>query len=64
MLIKFIEKKLTKAKYELLDDGSYFGEIPGFKGVWANDKNLEKCRDELREVFEEWLILKYKQTII
>ena len=42
----------------MLDDGSYFGEIPGFKGVWTNNKNLEKCRKELREVLEEWLILK------
>jgi len=58
MLIKFIEKNLFKAKYKTLDDGSYFGEIPGFKGVWANNKNLEKCREELKEVLEEWLILK------
>ena len=60
MLIKFIEKNLAKAKYKILDDGSYFGEIPCFKGVWANDKNLEKCRAELEEVLEEWLILKIR----
>ncbi len=60
MLIKFIEKNLAKAKYKMLDDGSYFGEIPCFKGVWANDKNLEKCRTELEEVLEEWLILKHQ----
>ncbi|MCG2698383.1 type II toxin-antitoxin system HicB family antitoxin [Candidatus Parcubacteria bacterium] len=60
MLIQFIEKNLFKAKYKILDDGSYFGEIPGFKGVWANNKNLEKCREELKEVLEEWLILKIR----
>ncbi|MBA3047309.1 type II toxin-antitoxin system HicB family antitoxin [Patescibacteria group bacterium] len=60
MLIQFIEKNLFKAKYKTLDDGSYFGEIPGFKGVWANNKNLEKCREELKEVLEEWLILKIR----
>lgn len=60
MLTNFIEKKLAKAKYKIIDDGSYFGEIPEFKGVWANNKNLEKCREELREVMEEWLVLKLR----
>ena len=62
MITQFIEKRLTKAKYKMLDDESYFGEIPYFKGVWANNKNLEKCRDELREVLEEWLILKIRDN--
>lgn len=30
------------------------------KGVWANAKNLEDCREELREVLEEWLLLKVR----
>lgn len=62
MLTDFIEKTLAKAKYKILDDGSYLGEIPGFKGVWSNSKNLEKCREELREVLEEWLILKLRDN--
>jgi len=28
--------------------------------VWANEKTLELCRDVLREVLEEWLILKLR----
>ena len=62
MLINFIEKALVKAKYKILEDGSYFGEIPNFKGVWANSKELEKCRKELEEVLEEWLVLKRFKT--
>jgi predicted RNase H-like HicB family nuclease len=58
MLSKFIEKKLKKAEYKLLKDKTYFGEIPGIKGVWANAKNLEDCRYELRDVLEEWVLLK------
>ena len=27
-------------------------------GVWANGKNLEDCRKELKEVLEDWLLLK------
>lgn len=60
MLSEYIEKKLKRARYKLLKDGSYFGEIPGLKGVWANAKNLEDCRKELQEVLEDWLLLKIR----
>lgn len=60
MLSEFIEKKLKKAKYKLLKDGSYFGEISDLKGVWASAKKLESCREELREVLEDWLFLKVR----
>ena len=60
MLSEFISKKLKEAKYRLLRDGTYFGVISGIKGVWANAKNLEDCRNELREVLEDWLILKVR----
>lgn len=60
MLREYIEKKLREAKYKLLKDGSYFGEISDLKGVWANAKNLEDCRKELQEVLEDWLLLKIR----
>ncbi|PIZ01159.1 HicB family protein [bacterium (Candidatus Gribaldobacteria) CG_4_10_14_0_8_um_filter_33_9] len=53
-------KKLKTARYKFLKDGSYFGEIPGLKGVWTNAKNLEDCRKELQEVLEDWLLLKIR----
>lgn len=60
MLNEFIQKKLREAKYKILKDGSYFGEIPGLPGVWAASRNLEDCRMELREVLEDWLFLKVR----
>jgi len=60
MLIEYISQKLARAQYKILEDGSYFGEIPGLQGVWASEKTLEKCRETLQEVLEEWLILKLK----
>jgi len=60
MLSEYIAKKLKIARYKLLKDGTYFGEIPGLKGVWANAKNLEDCRKELQEVLEDWLLLKIR----
>lgn len=60
MISEFIVQKLNKARYKIIDNNNYFGEIPGLKGVWASAKTLEKCREELREVLEEWLILKLR----
>ena len=60
MLNQFIERKLATVQYKLLKNKSYFGEIPGLKGVWANAKNLEECRRELRGVLEDWILLKIR----
>jgi predicted RNase H-like HicB family nuclease len=62
MLTDYILQKLSQARYKILDDGTYFGEIPGLQGVWASEKTLEKCRETLREVLEEWLILKLRDS--
>ena len=58
MLTEYVQNRMEKAKYKILGDGTFFGEIPGVDGVWANAKNLENCRRELREVLEDWLVLK------
>lgn len=60
MLNEFIVRMLKKARYKILKDGSYFGEISGLRGVWASALNLEDCRMELREVLEDWLLLKVR----
>ena len=61
MLTDFFIKKLGIAKYKILSDGTYFGEIPGLRGVWANAKTLENCRLELQEVLEEWVVFSLKK---
>lgn len=60
MLTQYMEKALEKAEYKKLDDGTWFAEIPGFTGVWANAPTVEACRSELLEVLEEWLLLKLR----
>jgi len=62
MLSNYIEAAIRKADYKKLDDGTWYGEITGFKGVWANALTLEECRSELIEVLEEWLLLKVKDN--
>ena len=57
MLTSYIRAALRQAKYEILpDDGTFYGSIPGFQGVWANAPSLEGCREELEEVLEEWIL--------
>jgi predicted RNase H-like HicB family nuclease len=59
MLKNYIRTAMGKARYEILpDDGTYYGEIPGFDGVYANAKSLEECRDQLEEVLEGWILLR------
>jgi len=62
MLTEYIQAALRKANYKTLEDGTWFAEIPGFQGVWANGSSVEECRDELREVIEEWIMLKIRDN--
>jgi len=32
MIFEYIQKALRKAEYKLLDNGTWFAEIPGFEG--------------------------------
>jgi predicted RNase H-like HicB family nuclease len=57
VLSDYINAAMRQAGYETLGDGSYFGEIPGFQGVWANAISLDACRKELQEVLEDWILL-------
>ncbi|MAT98565.1 MAG: hypothetical protein CL608_15595 [Anaerolineaceae bacterium] len=60
MLTDYIRAAMRHATYEIIEDGTYYGEIPGFQGVYANAENLEDCREELQEVLEGWIVLGLK----
>jgi len=60
MIIEYCQKAIEKAEYKKLEDGTWFAEIQGFRGVWANGKTVEECRRELLTVLEEWIILKLR----
>jgi predicted RNase H-like HicB family nuclease len=64
MLTHYIRAALHQAKYEILtDDGSFYGEIPGFDGLYANAVTLESCREELEEVLEEWILFRVSKNL-
>ena len=57
LLAEYIEISMRDAVFKVLCDGTYFAEIPGFEGAWANADTLEDCRQEMREVLEDWILL-------
>jgi predicted RNase H-like HicB family nuclease len=58
MITEYIKAAMHKANYEILsDDNSFYGEIPGFEGLYANSVTLENCREELESTLEDWLLI-------
>lgn len=59
MLTNYIHAAMRQATYEILaDDSSFYGELLGFQGVWANAPTLEACREELQSALEDWLLVR------
>jgi len=64
MLSEYLRAAMHHAKYELLsDDGSFYGEIPDFQGVYANQATLESCRELLEEVLEDWVLFRVSRNL-
>lgn len=64
MITEYIKHAMDRAHYEILaDDESYYGEIPGFDGVYSNASTLEVCRKELTEVLEEWILFRVSKSL-
>lgn len=60
MVTRYIHEAMRRAEFKRLDNGSWFGEIPGLAGVWSNEASSKQCRVVLQEVLEEWLVLKLR----
>ena len=64
MLTNYIRPAMRRASYEILpDDDTFYGEVPGFDGVYANANTLEACREELEEVLEEWILFRVSKNL-
>lgn len=57
MLTSYIHEAMRLAKYEILEDRTYYGEISGFQGLWVNADSLDVCREKLQNVLEDWLVV-------
>jgi predicted RNase H-like HicB family nuclease len=63
MLTEYIKAAMRKAKYEILEDKSFYGEIPGFEGLYANESTLEDCRNELEKTLEDWILISISKNL-
>ena len=64
MLLQYVQAAMNRAKYEILsDDGSYYGEVDGFPGVYSNSDTLERCRTQLQEILEEWILFRVSRNL-
>ncbi|MEO5331912.1 MAG: type II toxin-antitoxin system HicB family antitoxin [Magnetococcus sp. YQC-5] len=64
MLVNYLHTAMRQARYEILsDDQSFYGEIPVCKGMYANASTLEACREELKEVLEEWVLFRIHKNL-
>lgn len=57
MLHDYMDKAMAHAHYERIEDGTWFGAIPGFDGLWANASTEQACQSELRDTLEGWILL-------
>jgi predicted RNase H-like HicB family nuclease len=57
MLRAYLDAALRHATYEHLEgDEGFYGEIPGFDGLWANGPSLDACREELASALDDWVV--------
>ena len=57
MLTEYIQRAMRHAKYEIMENGRFYGEILECPGTWGEGTTLEECRDELQSVLEDWLMV-------
>ena len=60
MLTEYVERAMSRAMYEKLEDGTYCGKIPECPGTIALAETLYRCQSELRAVLEGWLLVKIR----
>ena len=58
MIRQYVEEALRRARYDKLEDGTFYGEVPRLRGVLAIGETLEECRTQLAEVVEEWVLVR------
>ena len=60
ILSDYLDRALSEAEYDKLDDGTFSGRILSCKGVIAFAASLRECEQELRSVLEDWVLVGLK----
>ena len=60
MLLEYINKAMSSASYDKLEDGTYVGRIDHCPGVIAFGETLYNCQNDLQSSLEGWLLVKIR----
>jgi predicted RNase H-like HicB family nuclease len=60
---QYVDEALRSARYDKLEDGTFYGEVPRLRGVLATAETLEECRSQLAEVVEEWILIRVARRL-
>jgi predicted RNase H-like HicB family nuclease len=60
ILSDYVDKAISQAIYDKLEDSTFVGKIPVCKGVIAFGETLLECENELRSTLEDWILLGLK----
>jgi predicted RNase H-like HicB family nuclease len=63
MFAEYLQAAMRHATYKQYPDGSFFGSIPGFQGVWASEETLEATQKELESVLEDWILFRIEEHL-
>jgi predicted RNase H-like HicB family nuclease len=59
-MTEYVCNAMSKARYQVLEDGTYYADVFLCPGVWATGDTVEECRDALEDVLTEWLVTAYE----
>ena len=60
MLSEYINRAMSRAVYDQLEDNTYCGRIPECLGIIAFGNTVYECQNELKSVLEGWLLVKIR----
>ena len=56
MLTDYIQAAVDSINWKIMDDGSFYAEIP-LLGLNTNQAHLEECQCRIREMLEEHIVI-------
>jgi len=56
VLTDYVDAALKQAVCEKLEDGQFFCSIASIRGPYASASSKREALEELRSIFEEWLV--------
>jgi len=57
ILTTYLERAMSQAEYDRLEDGSFVGTIPVCQGVITFGQTLYACQANLRSALEDWALM-------